>query len=83
MVGDLTIGYANCPGCGFSMCRKAAKIHERAVLVEWECARSSCPPVTCALTTEDDEPMRLEWFFQTLDKWEPPASSPTERSRRR
>jgi hypothetical protein len=62
-MGDRTIGYANCLECGRAMRRTGAKITAEAVLVQFECPGCPGTPITCAMVTEDDLPIRLDWFF--------------------
>jgi hypothetical protein len=80
--GDRTIGTANCPRCDRNMRRTGAKAAEQAVLVQFTCP--ACPDmnVTCAMSTEHDQPIRLDWYFCGIEAWQPPVMSPAERAER-
>jgi hypothetical protein len=80
--GDRTIGYALCPQCERVMRRTDAKVVALAGPVEFHCPTCPNMTVSCAMTTEDDQPIRLDWSFCTIDKWQPPALSPAERMQR-
>jgi hypothetical protein len=61
--GDRVLGYAYCPQCERVMRRTDARIVAEAVLVQFECPGCQNMIVTCALVTEDDRPIRLDWWF--------------------